>query len=364
VRTALQPAADSDTRRDPSVAAALRRRLPRDAAYTIVFNTLVAALLTLGGGSGFWSNFVYSQSIGLSLLLLIDGGRLVLWPGRAPPMLPMIALVAASIPVAVLGGALLASALVGTRASLPRPGALWASLAVTVSAAAVGTYFFWTRERSAHLAAEAAAGRARGAELERQAAEARFRQLAAQIEPHFLFNTLANLRALIETDPPRAIVMLDHLDGYLRASLAASRTHRVPLADECALLASYLEIVAIRMGARLAWRIDVPAALGRITVPPMLLQPLVENAVKHGIEPNPAGGEVTVAARREEATLVLEIADTGLGLGGASTGTGFGVASVRERLAATYGEAASLALEPRAGGGTLATLRIPMSAET
>jgi signal transduction histidine kinase len=364
VSSALQPAAQRTARSEEGVAAALKRRLPRDAAYIFLFNTAVAALLTLGGSASFWTNFVFSQSIGLALLFLIDGGRLVLWPGRAPPMLPMIGLVAASIPVAVLGGGLLARALLGA----PRAGfggdALWATLAITLASAAFGTYFFWTRERSAHFAAEAAAGRLRGAELERQAAEARFRQLAAQIEPHFLFNTLANLRALIETDPPRAVAMLDHLDGYLRASLAAARTPRVPLADECALLASYLEIVAIRMGARLAWRIDVPATLGRIAVPPMLLQPLVENAVKHGIEPNPAGGEVTVAARREEATLVLEIADTGLGLGGASAGTGFGVASVRERLAATYGDAASLALESRAGGGTLATLRFPMSADT
>ena len=362
--SALQPPADPAPGRAEAVAAALKRRLPRHAAYTVAFNTLVAALLTLGGQTGFWTNFVYSQSIGLALLLLIDGGRLALWPGREPPVAPMIGLVAFAIPVSVLGGGLLAQALLGVPRPMQGSNALLATLAITLAAATFATFFFWTRERGAHLAAEAAAERLRGTELARQAAEARFRQLAAQIEPHFLFNTLANLRALIETDPPRAVAMLDHLDGYLRASLAASRTARVPLADECALLANYLEIVAIRMGARLAWQIDVPDALRRISVPPMLLQPLVENAVKHGIEPDPAGGKVTVTARREGATLAVDVADTGLGLGGASGGTGFGVASVRERLAASFGDAASLTLGPRAGGGTLATIRLPMSDAT
>jgi signal transduction histidine kinase len=363
VPPALHSAADPAIRRSETVAAALQRRLPRDAAYTFVFNTVVAALLTLGGGKGFWTNLVYSQSIGLALLLLIDGGRLALWPGREPPAAPMIGLVAVSIPAAVIGGGLLARAVLGSPGAGLGGDAVLATLAITVAGAAFATYFFWTRERSAHFVAEAAAGRLRGAELERQAAEAKFRQLAAQVEPHFLFNTLANLRALIETDPPRAVAMLDHLDGYLRASLVASRAASVRLADECALLASYLEIVAIRMGSRLAWRVDVPAAVGRIAIPPMLLQPLVENAIQHGIEPDPSGGEVTVTARRDGATLVVEVADTGLGLGGASAGTGFGVASVRERLAATYGDTGSLTLGPREGGGTLATIRLPASGE-
>jgi len=362
VPTAQQLDADAEPRSNASIAAALRRRLPRDAAYTVVFNTAVAALLTLGGRNDFWTNFVYSQSIGLGLLLLIDGGRLVLWPGRRPSVVPMIGLSALSVPVAVVGGGLLAGALLGTGAGWARIDAIWGSLAIAVAGAAFGTYFFWTRERSAHIAAEAAAGRLRGAELERQAAEARFRQLAAQIEPHFLFNTLANLRALIETDPPRAVAMLDHLDGYLRASLAASRTARVPLAEECALLRSYLEIVAVRMGPRLAWRIDIPGDLAGVSVPPMLLQPLVENAVKHGLEPNPSGGEVTVSARRDGTALVVEVADTGLGLGGATEGTGFGVASVRERLAAAYGEAASFTLEPGVRAGVRATMRLPIGA--
>ncbi|MCX7892513.1 MAG: histidine kinase [Burkholderiales bacterium] len=356
--SALQTAAGPG--RVAAAAAALRRRLPRDAAFVALLNTAIAALLTVGGGTGFLANFVYSQVIGFALLLLIDGGRLVLWPGRSPPVGPMAALVALAVPVGVAGGAAVARAILGEHVAPPAQ-ALWTALAVAFAAAAAATYFFWTRERAGHLEAEAALGRARAAELERLAAEARFRQLAAQVEPHFLFNTLANLRALVETDPPRAVTMLDHLDGYLRASLAAARAARVPLGDECALVADYLAILAIRMGPRLAWRIDLPDDCAAAAVPPMLLQPLVENAVKHGLEPSAAGGTVTVRARREGATVVVDVADTGLGLDRARAArAGFGVASVRERLAATYGDAASLELGPGAGGGTLATVRFPL----
>ena len=359
--SALQPPADPALGRAEAIAAALKRRLPRDSAYTFVFNGVVAALLTLGGGGSFWTNFVYSQAIGLALLVLIDGGRLAFWPGREPPVVPMIGLVAVSIPVAVIGGGLLAAALVGAPRTGLGSGALWATLAITVAAAGFATYFFWTRERNAHFAAETAAERLRGTELARQAAEARFRQLAAQIEPHFLFNTLANLRALIETDPPRAVAMLDHLDGYLRASLAASRAGRVPLADECALIASFLEILAIRMGPRLAWRIDVPAALGEIAVPPMLLQPLVENAVKHGVEPKVGPAHIEVSAERTaDGRLAITVADDGVGFGGASAGSGLGLANLRERLAQLYGDRAELTLRARPAGGVAATLTLPL----
>jgi LytS/YehU family sensor histidine kinase len=200
----------------------------------------------------------------------------------------------------------------------------------------------------------------RSAALEQQSAEARFRLLAAQVEPHFLFNTLANLRALIETDPPRAVAMLDHLDGYLRASLAAAREPWASLGAELERLGDYLSIVAIRMGPRLMWRLDLPAELAHVRVPPMLLQPLVENAIRHGLEPKAEGGEVVVAARARGDALVIEVTDTGLGPGAVENpGTGVGVPTVRERIAASYGSDASLVLAARAAGGTCVTLVLP-----
>ncbi len=178
--------------------------------------------------------------------------------------------------------------------------------------------------------------------------------------------TLANLRALIAVDPDRAQHMLDRLIDFLRATLGGSRAPLHPLSSEFSRLADYLALMQVRMGDRLKVELDLPPALASVAVPPMLLQPLVENAIKHGLEPRRAGGLIQVSARREGPELVIRVADTGAGLAAsagnpASPGTGFGVGQVRERLATQFGAASSLTLEPGPPevGGTLATLRWP-----
>jgi sensor histidine kinase YesM len=182
-----------------------------------------------------------------------------------------------------------------------------------------------------------------------------------------LFNTLANLRALITLDPPRAVEMLDHLNNYLRVTLAASRATAHPLACEFDRLRDYLELMSVRMGPRLRFALDLPDALRDLPVPPLLLQPLVENSIRHGLEPKVEGGEIRVQARRENSAadgqpqIRIEILDTGVGLGAAppSDGGGFGVTQVRERLATVYGPRGSLTLEAASAGGTLATVVFP-----
>jgi LytS/YehU family sensor histidine kinase len=219
-------------------------------------------------------------------------------------------------------------------------------LMLTAGAGLGGTFFFWTRERLASS--------------ERGAAEARLKLLQAQIEPHFLFNTLANLQALIASDPQRAQLMLGHLDGYLRATLASTRNEQCTLADEFALLRGYLEILAIRMGARLAYSLELPPALAAAKLPPMLLQPLVENAIKHGLEPKLDGGKLRVAASAEGSQLVLVVEDSGPGFGAAATsGTGVGLLHVKQRLAAVYGGAAKAEIGESADGGVRIALRLP-----
>jgi LytS/YehU family sensor histidine kinase len=162
-------------------------------------------------------------------------------------------------------------------------------------------------------------------------------------------------------DPQRAQLMLGHLDGYLRATLASARNDSCTLAEEFALLRGYLEIIAIRMGPRLTCALELPEALARAKLPPMLLQPLVENAIKHGLEPKMDGGKVRVAASAEGRQLVLVVEDSGLGFGAASTsGTGVGLLHVKERLAAVYGDAARAEISASAGGGVCITLRLPL----
>ena len=179
-----------------------------------------------------------------------------------------------------------------------------------------------------------------------------------------LFNTLANLRVLIGLDAAAAQQMLDRLIAFLRATLEASRAQQHPLADEFARVEDYLALMAIRMGPRLVPRLDLPEALRSLPVPPLLLQPLVENAIKHGLEPHVQGGRLSVTARRDGEMLTLEVRDTGRGLpsGTDTSGTRFGLAQVRERLATLYGPRATLELQAAGDGegGTCARIRLPL----
>jgi signal transduction histidine kinase len=307
------------------------------------FNTVIAALLTLVRyGGSFWENFVFSQCIGLAVLVVVHLGWRAFWPVRKPPPLPFLGLIAFAILAGWLGGSAVASALLGLPWTAGR--SALAALGVTVVAGFSGTWFFWSRHRAA--------------ELERGRVEAQLKLLQAQIEPHFLFNTLANLDALIATDPARAREMLRHLNDYLRATLAAARRERSSLQEEFELLRNYLEVIAIRMGPRLKFELALPPEIAAREVPPMLLQPLVENAVKHGLEPRVEGGTVTVGAREERGRLVLEVADTGVGQS-AGAGAGVGLANVRERLAAAFAGGARVEAGANPAGGFTVTLTLP-----
>jgi hypothetical protein len=328
--------------------------LPRNIAIVLVFNTAIALGITLARGGGFVVSLVYSQCIGLSIYLLIDGTRRLIWGQAVPSPLATLSLSAAGIFVGFIAGSTLAYALVGLPYGVmgERHTGLLTGIAITVFAGTAGTWFFLNRERVARL-------RLQTETVERGAVEARLKLLQAQIEPHFLFNTLANLHTLIASDPPRAQNMLEHLNDYLRATLNAARRDSGTLGEEFALLRGYLEVLAIRMGPRLAFTLSLPEELSGFRIPPMLLQPLVENAVKHGLEPKIDGGRVEVSARKIDGSLVVQVADTGLGLGNSSTrGTGVGLSHVRERVAATYGAKGSVKIENRSDGVT-ATVTLP-----
>jgi LytS/YehU family sensor histidine kinase len=236
------------------------------------------------------------------------------------------------------------------------------STRITLTLALLGTgaavFLFSTLERLANARALAEAA-------QRAAAENQLKLLQSQLEPHMLFNTLANLRVLIGLDPPRAQAMLDRLINFLRATLNASRRDAQPLADEFQQLDDYLALMAVRMGERLAVAFTLPPDLAALPVPPLLLQPLVENAIKHGLEPKVEGGRIEVAARREGPLLRLTVRDTGIGLGAAvNGGTAFGLEQVRTRLSTLFGAQATLTLQAAADadGGTLVTIQLPLNA--
>jgi sensor histidine kinase YesM len=230
----------------------------------------------------------------------------------------------------------------------------------TVLVGGVGLHYYATREQ---LANEAAAR----SEAQRLAVESQLRLLRAQLEPHMLFNTLANLRSLLREDVERAESMIDQLIVYLRSALAASQTESVALSREFAQLRAYLGIMSLRMGPRLAYRLDLPAALEGTAVPPMLLQPLVENAIKHGLEPKVGRGSIEVVARATSSGIEIRVSDSGLGLPADSdagpsarpANSSYGLQHVRDRLRAVYGSAARLSLERRDPTGVCAVVFIP-----
>ena len=193
--------------------------------------------------------------------------------------------------------------------------------------------------------------------------------MQAQVEPHFLFNTLASIEHLIETDPARASKMQRNLIALLRASMPTMREANAQgtgeLGRELAMIRPYLEILKVRMEDRLQTEVRVSDGLLSAEFPPMMLQSLVENAIKHGLEPKAEGGLLTVSAEVNHGKLEVTVTDTGLGFGKSATaGTGIGLSNIRERLALLYGNKACLSVTEPAGGGTAATITVPYIAHT
>ena len=221
--------------------------------------------------------------------------------------------------------------------------------------------YFATRERDAerrlHLTRLARAA------IDKQMVEARLQLLQAQIEPHFLFNSLASVKRLYEKEPAKGRSLLRNLGDYLRIAISRARLRETRLDEEIALARSFLAIFEVRMGARLRVRIDVPAELESALIPPLMVGTLVENSIKHGIGPRASGGVVSVTARRDGDFLEVTVADDGVGFR-ARFGHGVGLANTRARLETLFGAAGSLELAGNAEGGVRATIRLPYVADS
>lgn len=326
-------------------------------ALLFLFNTVVAVLLTvIEFGPGFRVNFVFSQCIGASVFLV----NAPLAPWVAPGWRRWL-LLAFTLPASVLLGVVLGHWANGMPLHLSPK--FWQSLAIGLMFGIIGAVVFLLADRIHQLDDEVRQRRIEEAERGRRETEAHLKLLQAQIEPHFLFNTLANVASLIETDPIRARALLDRLNDWLRIALARTRAEQATLGDELALLEHWLAILGERFGPRLSWRIEADPATRALVLPPMLLQPLVENAVRHGLEPKVGGGSIRIVARLDGGRLCLDVHDDGVGLGhSAQAGQGTGLDNVRARLHALYGDAARLSLFHGSEGGTLARLELPCAA--
>jgi sensor histidine kinase YesM len=352
----------------------LRARLPRTALLMLGLCSGIALFLALIDGGRVAPKFIYSFAIGGCCWALIDGSRLLVaaaidtlrrrrgLDGAPPSTIGWAVTLPLSLVAVVLGPMLglgIGDAIVGGESpSLLRFGSRATQITLAVTALGTGLTVL-----GIGLMEQLSQVRARAEAAQREAAETQLRLLQSQLEPHMLFNTLANLRVLIGLDPPRAQAMLDRLIAFLRSTLAASRQPWHGLADEFERIDDYLALMAVRMGPRLQTRLVLPPELGPLPVPPLLLQPLVENCIQHGLEPRVEGGRIEVRAERQGQQLRLTVRDTGVGLDAAGRpGTRFGLVQVRERLRTLYGPAAELRLESAADaeGGTLATITLPL----
>ena len=337
----------------------------RRGLIVVAFNAVLGTGLSLRNGDPV-VQMVYAQAIGLSIWLSVDFGRFLFtrdpvsnWPTGWRRVL----LVVAAVLLGYAVGSAIGDAFCGCStwaALLHEPRQKLTYLLLSFACGVGISHFFYAWGRGVQLERLATTA-------QRDATQTQLQLLASQLEPHMLFNTLANLRALIGVDPPRAQAMLDHLVSFMRSTLTGSRGMLHPLSDEFVRIGDYLALMKIRMGDRLQTDLSLPDTLDDLAVPTLLLQPLVENAIKHGLEPKIEGGRLAVSARSVGPELVLRVRDTGVGLSGvANDGTHFGVNQVRERLATLYGDAASLTLAtPDDGdGGVLATVRIPLDRTT
>jgi sensor histidine kinase YesM len=333
--------------------------------YTIVIDTFIAVFLTLTGIfttavtlKTFIIMLIISQCYGISIYVIIMLLFLIFKPPKGISAVFIILLCTAC---GILIGRLMAAFIL--QQALPtfmwawkktflKEIGLWLALLIVI-------YYFFYSKRHLKISKEIIQQeRINRLSSEKEALEANLRLLQAQIEPHFLFNTLSNILSLLDTDLKKGRSMLMDLIRYLRTSLAKTRAEATTLGQEMEMIKAYLNIFKVRMEGRLRYRIDVPANLKGLPFPPMLIQPLVENAIKHGIEPKIEGGEVTIRTRKDGDMIRVELADTGTGL--LEDGDmGFGLSNVRERLQSLYGDRGQLILEENQPCGLKAIIEIP-----
>lgn len=324
----------------------------------VVYNTAIAILFSLTvQEEPFWRSWVFSQCIGLS----IYGGVRLSCAIRRTHLPALIDALTGILP-GFMVGLWLGCQLTGINywdLVTQAPAIFITSGVSALIFGSIGTYHFRREALMYESQAEIEKERNKRLELEASATRTELAALQAQIEPHFLFNTLSNVISLIDPHPDDARTMLLHLTTLLRTSLLRTRRPSVTVREELELLRAYLSIMQIRMGERLQWHIDCPPMLESYSLPPLLVQPLVENAIRHGLEPKPEGGMIRIECAQQDNHLTLSITDNGLGFHPDGE-HGIGLSNIRQRLAACFGQQAGLRLENPSTGGMRAVLSLPL----
>jgi hypothetical protein len=326
----------------------------------VAINTGVAAILYIEETRAFWHPFITAQCCGLSIAYAVNAAAP--WD-KSHPVLRLVGAVIVGSVVGLTVVFAIKGYLIGDEHYRLETGLINTHLlaGTLVSSCILGTFvslFFMLKFQEGRARAHMLKADADRNMLSKQAIEAELKLMQAQVEPHFLFNTLASVQFLTETDPPKANMMLGHLLAYLRAALPQLRSGSSTLGQEIDLAQAYLSIMQMRMGSRLAFVIDVPAELRPQHFPPMLLMSVVENAIKHGLEPRAEGGTIRLEARRRGERLAVAVVDNGSGLRD-KVSNGVGLTNLRERLQALFAAGARFTLEELSPHGARETIEIP-----
>ena len=336
------------------------RNVLKDLVYTIIISAVIAVFLTLTGitTKSFVINLIVSQSFGLSIFSIII---FLLWIFKPEKTAPLAFIVLIGIASGILIGLQIGPFVLLRIFSIvlwQQEKSLLQPIILGITFGSVATYFFYAKARLRVSMGELQQERIKRLSSEKEALEANLRLLQAQIEPHFLFNTLSNVLSLIDTDPANGKSMLVDLIHYLRTSLSRTFPDPITLDQEMDMIKAYLNIQKIRMGERLHFKIELPDAVSKHPFPPMLLQPLVENALKHGLEPKMEGGEIMIKATEEEDLIRVEVMDTGCGFSSLHN-AGVGIGNVKERIKLLYGEKGRFIIEENKPNGVRAIIEVP-----
>ncbi|MDR9468486.1 histidine kinase [Marinospirillum sp.] len=331
----------------------LLKELLQNLLFTSFACLIISVLMTLLSPLSLLSSLKVSFSYGLTMTLLLNL-FMVWWPHQP------IWLTAGSGTLLglLLGTSVMILEIHGTFALAfqEQPLQLLGNLAIGLIFSVTVCYFFYIHYQTQRL-------RAQQAEKEKSLALSQLRVLQSQMEPHFLFNTLANIQGLVDEEPDTAKQMIQALTALLRSNLAQVRSDTSNLGQELDLVTAYLDIQQLRMGNRLHWTLQCPPHLLAQPVAPLLLQPLVENAIKHGLEPLPQGGELHLMIQQQGQQLQITLNDTGQGFTQHSptAGQGLGLSNLRKRLQLLYGDQVQLQITQPATGGTRVELCLPLT---
>jgi hypothetical protein len=336
--------------------------------FTLVTSGLIGLVYGLHWESGVASALVRTVPIGLAAMLVF--GVFERWPKRLPTGLArwvwQVIGVALSMPVSTFAFYWLWTK-DGARPFWEVPARLDGFVHLTFLGLLIGPWAAFAalvRQKDALVRHQRLAFDLQRSELERQALDARLRLLQGQVAPHFLFNTLANVQALVETDSPEAPAVLRSLVAYLRAAVPRLEEPVTTLGQELELVRAYLELMRMRMPDRLTFAVRADDAALALPCPPMTLLTLVENAVRHGIDPSEEGGSIEIDVERRHGRCLVRVGDPGVGVRDGSDGFGTGLATLRQRLQLVFGEDAHLRLTAGVGGGVVAELDLPAVEET